>query len=472
MNYKYLLFNLFIAVSINQVFASGKPYDETPLTTESAIRSIKLVETVESGGMELLKHTDGMSANDICNLGCEFINNPSGLYIKLGTDLLTLSAEKDCPFAQYNLGVLYFNEDSCLDRDIDRGVYWLKRSALNGYVLAQFKLGCILLSSEYSYWNIKEALVFLETAASAGHPESLFLVGEQYCSGENLEQSVDKGISMLKMAAERGVQKASICLGMIYAGGNGIPVDEEKSVYWYTKAADADDPDALAILGVSYLDGSGGVEKDIDRGLNYLLRSADLGSAMSYYPLGIYYKQDRYGVRDYKKALECFHKAVELSNDASSALEIGNIHFNCEGTFKDYEKAVFWFKKAADLGEDSANTMLGCIHLNGNGVPKNISKTLEYLKKAEKAEDPNALSLLGSIYYDGVEVKKDLKLAFSYFSRSANLGNPISTLMMGIFYLNGYFVAADNSKARSFFSKALELGMVQAKIILDAMPKI
>ena len=86
-------------------------------------------------------------------------------------------------------------------------------------------------------------------------------------------------------------------------------------------AAAQDDIYALYIVALIYLNGNG-VEKDADKGMAYLERSAVLGNADAQLVLaGRYYSGD-FIAKDIEKAREWLEKAAALGNEkAKNALQ-------------------------------------------------------------------------------------------------------------------------------------------------------
>ena len=66
-----------------------------------------------------------------------------------------------------------------------------------------------------------------------------------------------------------------------------------------------------------------------------------------------------YGVKqDYKRALECWEKASEKTNDANDYYNAGLMYYNEYGTSYNHTKALTYFTKAKKLGHKSADEML------------------------------------------------------------------------------------------------------------------
>lgn len=159
-----------------------------------------------------------------------------------------IKAENGDAEAQYKLAFNYKDGEGVEKKDIQRYIYWMRKSAENGYLLAQNNLAL-------AYYN-----------------------------GIGIPVDVKMAVFWFKKAAEGGNIGAQFNLALFYeTGDDGIPIDKKQAVYWYQKAAEKDFDLAQYKLGKMYYEGDG-VTIDKVFGLNWLKKAAAQGekSAIEY----------------------------------------------------------------------------------------------------------------------------------------------------------------------------------------------
>lgn len=104
--------------------------------------------------------------------------------------------------AQYRLADLYY-EGFGVEKDKEKGLYWLKEAAHSGDINAQYELA------------------------------------DRYHHGQGIEEDMKTAVYWYQQAAESGDAQAQFQLGELYYKGDGtvVPIDYEKAYKWYSKAA-------------------------------------------------------------------------------------------------------------------------------------------------------------------------------------------------------------------------------------------
>lgn len=215
--------------------------------------------------------------------------------------------------AQLELGNRYeigFDEDE----NVPEAVKWFRLAAEGGNTDAQFRLGSIYhYGAEGFPENVNEAVKWFRMAAKAGNAEAKARLGSIYYSGaEGLPENRKEGLKWLLAAIKQGCAAAERELGWCYDHGFGFEQDYSRAAEWYTKAAfkgdqlakkylstlrqRSSDANQLALnayfkeskdleanaaqlafeQGLSLLSGNG-VEKNEERGLELIWKSAQLG---------------------------------------------------------------------------------------------------------------------------------------------------------------------------------------------------
>lgn len=215
-------------------------------------------------------------------------------------------------------------------------------------------------------------------------------------------------------------------IGRMYQYGVKVPKDYTKAAFWYLKGVELNDPGSMIDLGE--LLGNGlGVSEDRARAVELYLKAGRLGDPRGLYKSGLYYRDNG----QYKKAIECFQKAIE-GGWRSSYAEIGLIYE--EGLLGEDRKneALEWYRKGAEKGDLQSMHSLGNSLIDGDLGEKNPSKGAELLEKVIEHEEYfdviTATWALGDFYsrpelpiYDPVRAKALLK-------KAALKGHPCSIL--------------------------------------------
>lgn len=148
--------------------------------------------------------------------------------------------------AQFQYGVAYIRNRT-VAADVDKGIYWLKKSAEQGYIPAQ-------------------------TA-----------IGELYYGGIGVHKNYHEAHKWLLVAGENGDARAQELLGTMYMFGFGVRQDEKKGVYWYKKAANPNNLSGYYYLGTVYALGLGGERRDFSKAKEYFGIGCDAGVQNSCY---------------------------------------------------------------------------------------------------------------------------------------------------------------------------------------------
>ena len=110
-------------------------------------------------------------------------------------------------------------------------------------------------------------------------------------------------------------------------------------------ALGSDNPEAYYFLGRMYVEGAG-VEIDVDQGVKYIMKSAELGFPDAMFYLGNQFYWGNQLEQDYEKAFEYMKSAAEAGNiDACNLLADCYIHGR--GTTQDSDQGLIWLNEYA-----------------------------------------------------------------------------------------------------------------------------
>lgn len=119
----------------------------------------------------------------------------------------------------------------------------------------------------------------------------------------------------------------------------------QQALSLFESGAKKDDPKSTYALGLLYKNGVI-VRKDIERGLNLIMKSANQGFARAQNYLGVTYYEGNDVAQDYKEAFDWYGKAaVQGYPDAEYNLAV--MYGLGKGTRQDFAETIKWLRKAA-----------------------------------------------------------------------------------------------------------------------------
>lgn len=277
----------------------------------------------------------------------------SGTFLFANDEFVTLlaKAKNGDVDAIYNVSLCYQYGYLDVDPDNEQAIFWAKKAADLGNSDAMTDLGIYYLSFEN---NWKKAKKYFDKAAKLDNPQSYYMIGYCYSVGFNVRKNIKKGIANLEKACELGSSAAAYQLGVIYYAGIDVKKDDEKAFSYYLKSAEGGNVTAQSQVGYMYNRGIGTevnkiegfewnkkaalqdnprgmisyacdlidgklIEKDVDLGIAYLLRAAEIGNkkeiASAYYTLEVMYKIGESVEKDIDKSLEYHQKRVDLGEE-------------------------------------------------------------------------------------------------------------------------------------------------------------
>lgn len=149
--------------------------------------------------------------------------------------------------AQYVMGLLYYYGDGDIYMNKTTALTWFKKSASQGYMRAQYKLGDWYEHGQGITKNDSLAAEWYRKAAEQGFALAQLRLGSCYHSGKVMAKNDSLAAVWWRKAAEQNYAEAQYMLGCSY-----YDQDREQAVYWWRKAAEQDYAEAQYILGCSY----------------------------------------------------------------------------------------------------------------------------------------------------------------------------------------------------------------------------
>ncbi|KAF9976594.1 hypothetical protein BGZ73_008265 [Actinomortierella ambigua] len=130
-------------------------------------------------------------------------------------------------------------------------VPWLRRSAKQGNVMAQYELAILYHVGRGVPMSKRRAVKWFRRAAEQGHPGAQFYLGMLFDIGQGVPKSMLTAFNWYSKAAEQGHSCAQFSLGcLLQEGEKTILQDKKLAVEWFVKAAEQNHPTALYRLEV------------------------------------------------------------------------------------------------------------------------------------------------------------------------------------------------------------------------------
>lgn len=269
----------------------------------------------------------------------------------------------------------------------------------------------------------------------------------------------------------------------------------------FADAARGGSPVADYFVALMYLRGEGGV-KDVRRGRELLVSSADAGYAAAQYLLARQYLYGHHGPKDRAAALS--YLLAASSEDYRAVVLLKILEKESRGEKKDSDRITSEVRRRAKAGNPQAQHTLAFMHLIGDGVPKSISEEVRWyraaaprnhraafmlslmnqygegmpakpdeafrlMRLAAELRDVRAQYYLGTFYYNGIGTSIDRRMAADWFRAAAEAGNADAQLAYGMLLLSGDGVTQDRGKALEWLSASARQNNVRAREIVKEL---
>ena len=209
----------------------------------------------------------------------------------------------------YKLGSM-FKKGLGTDIDMDRAIDYFKRSAEMNNKNGLYEYGKELLLGEHIPQDKEKAVKLLEKAIKLENINAKRFLALELISGEHLNQDIDKGLAMLTECADSGDTCACYKLGKIYFKGDIVLQDLDKAEKYLLLAEDNEFTQYA--LGKLYLQKE---NYDVQKAVDYFEKSADK-NVWSSYQLGRLYLFGAEGLeKDKEKSVEWLTKSANDGNE-------------------------------------------------------------------------------------------------------------------------------------------------------------
>ena len=209
----------------------------------------------------------------------------------------------------YKIGVMYKNELGT-EADISKAIDYFKRSAEMNNKNGLYEYGKALIQGNHIEADLEKGLECVEKAMKLKNSNAKRFFALEYISGEHFSQDIEKGLFMLTECADKGDSFACFQLGQFYLKGEIVTQDLERAEKYLLLAEDNEFTQYA--FGKLYLQEE---KYDIQKAVDYFEKSADKNMWSSYQLGRLYLFGAEELEKDKEKAVEWLTKSANDGNE-------------------------------------------------------------------------------------------------------------------------------------------------------------
>ena len=209
----------------------------------------------------------------------------------------------------YKLGAMY-KKGLGTEADISKAIDYFKRSAEMNNKNGLYEYGKTLIQGKYIEADLNKGLECIEKAMKLNNSNAKRFFALEYISGEYFSQDIEKGLFMLTECADKGDSFACFQLGQFYLKGEIVTQDLERAEKYLLLAEDNEFTQYA--FGKLYLQEE---KYDIQKAVDYFEKSADKNMWSSYQLGRLYLFGADELEKDKEKAVEWLTKSANDGNE-------------------------------------------------------------------------------------------------------------------------------------------------------------
>lgn len=258
-------------------------------------------------------------------------------------------------------------------------------------------------------------------AQNVAHDKDWYFNGLELINNKNSEKATD--YFFLKTKTVKNNEWVLLGQGMCYLYGVGVEKDVDKAIRLLGKSAKNENNEALYQMGIIYLENEETFfEANENTALTYLKKAVDNGSTKASIKLYEYYNEKG----DNNLKLKYIRAAAQAKDPYAQYLYAVEL----EGQNND-SVAYRFYLEAASLGEPNATNFIG------QRFEKENKKTeaYEYYKRSAQGGCWAGMTNLGRCYHYGIGVEKNLDTAEKWYYKAAKDGdNEVAQYYYGLWF--------------------------------------
>lgn len=400
-------------------------------------------------------------------------NNPTQQAVVPDAPDLSPEAAPSDPRAQFILGA----------RSDQQGQYpealaWYRKSAEQGYSLAQSALGLMYEIGRGVPQDFAEALKWNRLAVAQDNPIAENNLGLMSARGEGMAADPGQARQLFEKSAQNGWPPGQANLAYLYLSG-GAKDDVVKAYMWCVLARAAGEQSCANTLNDSIASLSPpAIQEGDDLAFSWFQQrmaaprangTVHVNLEMLPVHLGDMYVGGMNVPRNDSAALKWYQWGAGHGNAAAQA-RLGEMYLMGLGTARDPQQAFGWFRQSAQAGDLRGVRDLGYALLNGSGTAKDVQHGFELVRKAADGGDSEALNLVAYCYEFGLGVPADSTMAVNLYEKGAQSSNLMALNNLAWIYATSDDPALRNpGKALEYAAKAAEGSNHKDPAILDTL---
>lgn len=323
--------------------------------------------------------------------------------------------------ARHYLAVMLQTGDG-IAQDEGRAIGLLKSALAAGSPHSAYRLGLLALARQ----ETTAAGEYFLLGATRNHATSALALAQLYASGKLPAPSTDAAATSAALAETlllenlaRGSCGALYNMGMVYDRGLILPTQPALAATWFEAAARTGNPRAMVKLA-EYDLAEGTDTATRERGTQWLLQAAKLGSVKAQGRLGLNYLRGDGIAQDTTQAFYWLDRAAQDASASPAVLiKLGKMYATGEGTPRDAAKALALYKRAAVKRQPAVFQPEGMWYLDDAQRMQGIAS----LRQAAEQGNADAMFELGNAYSAGEGVDFSLPQAKYWWEKAANAGH-------------------------------------------------
>ena len=168
-------------------------------------------------------------------------------------------------------------------------------------------------------------------------------------------------------------------------------------------------------------------------GVKLLHMSAEQGSAVAQYELGICYEEGYGTEKNIEEATKWYQEAAKKGY-VDMQYRSDKCYWNENEVGQNYKETFRWYRKTARRGCVESQYKLGECYWNGNGIDQNYQEAFKWYQKAAEQGYAKAQYSLGVCYESGHGVNQNYQEAFKWYQKAASQGHLDAQYELGLCY--------------------------------------
>ena len=360
------------------------------------------------------------------------------------------------------LGKLYLsgNLGKQSEKDISKGLDYVRKSADMGYIDAIYRMGYFYETGNFvGEVDHEKALSYYKLLADNGVAAGYFKMGLYYELGDGgVEADSVKSVEYYRRAADLGHGEAMCYLGDFYRIGQFLPKDGKKAFEYYAMADSVGEEIGTYYVARSYLEGCG-VDIDSVAAIPYLKVAAASKVGKAAYLLAEFYNYGKAGLPQIEDSATHYYLMAHENGSGEASYYIGSqlIRENHP------KEAIQYLYTGARRGNYDCMVLFALCEQEGLGMEANPEDAYVILENVtRRVDNAAAYYYLGMARLNGVGCKQSETLGKLYIDTAAMLGYVRAMTILGVCYLEGYGCAPDTAEAIRWYQKAIDAGSLDA----------